>query len=186
MKFVRPISVISIAVFSLLAFQAQLTSQERQNNVASWIDDKDEIVGFSETSAKLSPPSVHFGHVVTHTISSPQTVTLTNVGTSSLPIAQIAITGTDPRDFAQTHKCGASLEVGASCNIEVTFEPIALGTRTAVLSVTDNGGDSPQTVALAGIGIAGSCVKAGGQCPPWTHCCPGLTCAACGDRACCL
>jgi Abnormal spindle-like microcephaly-assoc'd, ASPM-SPD-2-Hydin len=183
MKLVRATSITSIAVFCLLALQAQLTAQDK---VASWISSKDEITGSSEPSAELSPLSVNFGYVVTHTISSPQIVTLTNTSTSWLRILEIAITGTDTKDFAEVHTCGASLRAGASCSIEVTFEPLALGTRTALLSVTDNASDSPQTVSLSGIGIAGSCVKKGGQCPPWTHCCPGLVCSAASDRAFCV
>jgi probable HAF family extracellular repeat protein len=32
----------------------------------------------------------------------------------------------------------------------------------------------------------GKCVKEGGQCPPWTHCCPGLACSPASDRAFCV
>jgi hypothetical protein len=34
----------------------------------------------------------------------------------------------------------------------VVFDPTANGARSASLSVTDNGGGSPQTVALSGTG----------------------------------
>jgi hypothetical protein len=34
----------------------------------------------------------------------------------------------------------------------VTFKPTATGTRTAAVSVTDNGGASPQIVPLTGTG----------------------------------
>src|SRR5207248_11560613 len=43
---------------------------------------------------------------------------------------------------------------GANCSINVTFTPTALGARTGTLSVTDNAGGSPQTVALSGNGTA--------------------------------
>src|SRR5207249_77908 len=67
-------------------------------------------------------------------------------------IARIAITGTNAGDFVQTHTCGSSLVPGASCSISVTFKPIASGTRTAALSVSDNAAGSPQKVSLSGIG----------------------------------
>jgi probable HAF family extracellular repeat protein len=104
------------------------------------------------TTAKLSPTILSFGTVAIGTTSPAKTVTLTNVGTTTLTISGIAITGVNPGDFAQTHTCGSSLSVGASCSISVTFKPTASGTRTAALSVTDNAAGSPQTVPLGGIG----------------------------------
>ena len=140
------------------------------------------------TTAKLSPAILSFGSVTIGDTSSPQTVTLTNVGTTSLSIPGIAITGTDPGDFAQTHTCGSSLAEGASCSISVTFKPTASGTRKAALSVSDNGGGSPQIVPLSGTGVAGRCTQYGRECgvPTLPPCCAGLTCSYCGLRNCCL
>jgi hypothetical protein len=39
---------------------------------------------------------------------------------------------------------------GASCTISVTFKPTAGGTRTGAVTISDNAGASPQTVALTG------------------------------------
>jgi probable HAF family extracellular repeat protein len=104
------------------------------------------------TTAKLSPTSLSFGVVTIGTMSPTQTVTLTNVGTTTLTITGIAITGTNAGDFAQTHTCGSSLAAGASCAISVTFKPTQIGTRTGTLSITDNAPGSPQTVSLSGTG----------------------------------
>src|SRR5439155_5793412 len=84
-----------------------------------------------------------------------------NVGTTTLTISGIAITGANAGDIAQTHACGSSLAAGASCAISVTFKPTALGTRSAALSVSDNAAASPQSVALSGSGIAGRCTPRG-------------------------
>ena len=140
------------------------------------------------TIGKLSPISLSFGSVVIDTTSSAQTGTLTNVGTTTLTITGIAITGTNAGDFAQTHTCGSLLSAGASCSISVTFRPTASGTRTAVLSISDNGGGSPQAVSLSGSGVSGRCTPYGGECgTPFTpRCCAGLTCSYCGLRNCCL
>jgi hypothetical protein len=127
-----------------------------------------------------------FGSVVIDTTSSAQTVTLTNVGTSSLSITGIAITGTNAGDFAQTHNCGTSLTGLKSCSINVTFRPTASGTRTGALSISDNGGGSPQTVPLNGTGVAGRCTPRGMECPPqFPPCCPGLVCVPASTRAFC-
>jgi len=106
------------------------------------------------TTAKLSPTYLSFGSVAVGTASAAKTVTLTNVGTSALTIAGIAITGTNVADFAQTHTCGSSLAAGASCAINVKFKPTASGTRAAALSVSDSAAGSPQKVALYGVGAA--------------------------------
>jgi Abnormal spindle-like microcephaly-assoc'd, ASPM-SPD-2-Hydin len=170
MKFLRLTTVTSMAVFYLLAPQDQLMAQEPQeHSVASLINDSDEIAGFSETSTpnpmvattvKLYPTHLSFGSVRVDVTSSPKTVTLTNLGTSSLSIYGIAITGTDRGDFFQTHTCGTKLARGASCSIKVTFRPTVSGTRTAALSIRDNGAGSPQMVPLDGTGVrffAGVC-----------------------------
>ena len=104
------------------------------------------------TTLKFSPPSLSFGAVATGVTSAARTITLTNIGTTTLTITAIAITGANASDFAQTHTCGASLAVGANCTFSVTFKPSATGTRSASLSVTDNAVGSPQLVPLSGVG----------------------------------
>ena len=122
MKSVRLTSVTSMAVFCLLALQVHLTAQElQQHSFANLINDPDEMQSFSDTSTqdplvtttvKLYPTHLSFGSIAIGNHSSAKTVTLTNVGTSSLTISAIAITGTDPKDFAQTHTCGPKLARG--------------------------------------------------------------------------
>jgi len=105
------------------------------------------------TTAKLSSTSLNFGTVAIGVTSAAKTVTLTNVGTTTLTISGIAITGTNASDFSQTHTCGTSLAVGASCTISIKFKPSATGGRSAALGVSDNAAGSPQKVALSGTGI---------------------------------
>src|SRR5205814_642530 len=109
----------------------------------------------SGPNATLSPTSLTFSTQAIGTTSLPKTVILKNVGTTTLTITGIAITGTNASDFAQTHTCGSSLAAGANCSISVRFTPAVLGTRTAALSVTDNAAGSPQKVALSGMGVNG-------------------------------
>ena len=107
------------------------------------------------TTAKLSPTQLSFGSVGLDVTSLPKTVTLTNVGTTTLTITDITITGTDASEFLQNNSCGDSLAAGANCNISITFRPAALGMRKAVLSITDGAVGSPQTVPLSGTGVTG-------------------------------
>ena len=120
------------------------------------------------TTAKLSPTRLNFGSVTIGTTSPAETVTLTNVGTTTLTITGITITGRNAGDFSQTHTCGSSLAAGASCSISVTFKPTAYGLLTAALSISDNAAGSPQTVTLTG-----GCIPQGGLCfgPAGNHCC---------------
>ncbi len=95
---------------------------------------------------------------------------MSNTGSTEVTISSIAISG----DFAQTSTCGSSVAAGANCAVSVTFTPTAAGSRTGMLTITDNAPGSPHLVALAGTGedfsIAASSgssnsatVKAGGS-----------------------
>jgi hypothetical protein len=104
------------------------------------------------TAVMLSPTAINFGDVRVGTSSLPIKVTLSNLGTSSLSITQIAIKGVDPSDFSQTNNCGGSLPPQSKCTITVTFTPTATGSRSANVSISDNDPTSPQTVPLSGKG----------------------------------
>lgn len=101
---------------------------------------------------KLSPIGINFGNQNVGTTSNPVPVTLTNEGTDTLNISKITIGGTDAGDFAQTNNCGSSVPPLGQCTIQVTFTPLQKGQRSATLEVYDDGGGSPQTVALTGTG----------------------------------
>ena len=92
--------------------------------------------------------SLTFAAQTVGTASSAQSVTLINYGRATLGITRIATSG----DFSQTHTCGSSLAVLASCTISVTFTPTQQGSRAGTLSITDNAPGSPQTVSLSGTG----------------------------------
>jgi len=44
------------------------------------------------------------------------------------------------------------IAAGATCTITVTFKPSAQGTRKAEVSISDDGGASPQKITLGGVG----------------------------------
>lgn len=109
-------------------------------------------VSGSGTWMKLSPKSENFGNQTVGTTSAAKNISLINKGSTTVDVTSIAITGTDPGDFAQTNTCGSSIAAGAHCVIQVTFMPTTTGTRTAEVSVSDNSGGSPQTATLTGEG----------------------------------
>jgi hypothetical protein len=104
------------------------------------------------TVVQLSDVGVNFGDQQVGTQSSAASITVTNKGGLAIAISQITIAGTNAGDFAETNTCGSGLASGASCTVAITFTPTSTGSRSATLSITDNGGGSPQTVALAGSG----------------------------------
>ncbi len=103
-------------------------------------------------AVSLSVSSINFGGLPLGTTSAPRTVTLTNTGTATLSIFGFSRTG----DFAITsNTCGASLAVGASCTVTLTFTPTAVGLRTGTLTVSDNAPGFPHTVSLSGSVLQG-------------------------------
>jgi hypothetical protein len=106
------------------------------------------------TTAGVSPASLTFPDQTTNTGSTPQAVSLTNMGGTPMNIWQIAISGANAADFSKTTTCGISLDTSAVCSINVTFTPSAVGARVAKLLLSDDGGGSPQAVPLSGNGVA--------------------------------
>jgi len=67
--------------------------------------------------ASFSPTSLVFPPQIVTTVSPSQTITVSNVGSAPMTINSITITG----DFAFNSGCGASLNAGASCTVNVSF-----------------------------------------------------------------
>jgi hypothetical protein len=109
-----------------------------------------ELTG-TATVVDLSPISVNFGDQKVGRTSRPQTVTLSNTGSTPLSIRGIGIMGSNFGDFIATTTCGSSVPANSSCTIDVRFAPTATGSRTASVKVRhDGGGDQP--IRLKGTG----------------------------------
>jgi len=78
-------------------------------------------------------------------------VTLTNTGNTVLNITNI-LGGPNAQDFSQTTTCSSQVNPGGSCSFSVTFTATKGGSRSATLSITDDGGGSPQKVLLSWTG----------------------------------
>ena len=104
------------------------------------------------TVLSFSPVAVNFGDQRVGTNSSAAPVTTSNVSAKSVAISSISITGANPQDFSQINNCGAGLAGNSACTVNVKFKPTATGARSAAITFIDNGGGSPQSVALSGTG----------------------------------
>jgi hypothetical protein len=107
--------------------------------------------GVGSSLASISPGTLIFETQIDGTTSGGQTVTVSNSTGAALNLS-FAVSG----DFSQTNSCGGSIATDASCAISVTFAPTTAGTRTGVLTISDNVSGSSQTVALDGVGTAPS------------------------------
>jgi hypothetical protein len=104
------------------------------------------------TAVQITPLSVNFGNQPVGTTSLAKTITLSNKSHATVKITGITIVGANAGDFSETNTCGTSVASGASCFIKVKFKPSATGARAAAVSISDNGGGSPQKVSSAGSG----------------------------------
>ncbi len=105
-------------------------------------------------AADLSPNLVKFPDQVVGTSSAPQTITLTNAGNTPMNVWQIALLGAQAVDFSKMSTCGATLDAGSSCTVNVTFNPSFAANENASLLVSNDGGGSPQAVLLTGTGVS--------------------------------
>ena len=92
----------------------------------------------------LLPKSLSFGLQAVGSTTS-KTDKLTNAQNKVLNITSISA----PTGYSVTG-CGTSVAAFTSCTLTVTFNPQTVGTFKGSLQVTDNAGNSPQTVSLSG------------------------------------
>jgi hypothetical protein len=109
--------------------------------------------------ASLSQASLSFANLAVGSTSAAQVTTLTNERNTPLNIAGISASG----DFAETDNCGGTLAAGVTCTINVTFTPTFPLSRVGSITVTDDASNSPQTLALSGIGVGPAVTLAGGS-----------------------
>ena len=105
------------------------------------------------SSVTFSPSSLNFGEQEIGTTSPPQTVTLRSAGQRTLLLSSISSMG----DFTIMPTSSCEKLVGApapaaNCTVVVTFTPLEPGERDGAVLFTDDANDSPQKVALTGVG----------------------------------
>jgi FtsP/CotA-like multicopper oxidase with cupredoxin domain len=103
------------------------------------------------SGVSLSTSSLLFGNQLVGTVSAAQTVTLANVGTTTLTISNILWS----TNFSDSNNCGGSLAPGRSCRINVRFAPTQTGVLSGTLTIVDSDpvGNGQQVVNLTGTGV---------------------------------
>jgi hypothetical protein len=102
----------------------------------------------------LAPTTLTLPSTIVGNTSAPMAITVTNTGTAALAITTVALGGPNPGDFTSTGCSATTLAVNATCTISVSFQPQAVGQRTANITVTDNAANSPQTISIVATGTA--------------------------------
>ena len=132
-------------------FTGKVTVRDSYNHDFE-IDLSGEGVARGQPDIHLSTSSIAFGRQEVGTTSAAYPVTLVSTGTVAVTVADI--TTLVGGDFTVTNAadCEKALAPAESCTIQVVFTPSAGGTRNGQASVADDAPDSPQTIALSGLG----------------------------------
>jgi hypothetical protein len=96
-----------------------------------------------------------FGRFNTGTLSPNTVITISNGGSGTVTITNVTITGVNAADYTlvSTTCINATLNTVATCTATVRFNPLAVGTRSANLTVTDTANGSQHLVPLRGVGL---------------------------------
>jgi trimeric autotransporter adhesin len=88
--------------------------------------------------------------------SSQQTITVQNTGGADLILSALTLGGSSPGDFSRAGTCSSTsvLLAGQQCSLLLTFQPTALGARSAALTLKSNASNGEVTLALTGAGVA--------------------------------
>jgi Protein of unknown function (DUF1573)/Beta-propeller repeat len=120
------------------------------------------VTGIGGAPQVSLPPSIEFGDLLVGQTGAINGLALLNYGTGAFILTSASVTG----DFQITQNtCNASVPVGSFCQIQINFSPTAIGTRTGVLTLTDNLTPTVQTIALSGNGLTSAPAPATGIIP---------------------
>jgi hypothetical protein len=101
-------------------------------------------------AAALNPALVSFPAQAVGTSSTPQSVTIFDMGSAALTVSNATVTG----DFSIQNNCTTVSPAGGTCTVDITFSPTNAATQNGILTITDNSAGSPRTVQLVGQGAA--------------------------------
>ena len=112
--------------------------------------------GNAVSGLNVSPAELTFAATLVGSSSAAQMVTVSN--TSSAQASQLSLTVTN--GFALTQNaCAGSLAAGASCTVEVLFDPTATGTATGTLTVSSPSVGNVAVVELGGTGAVAAAIQ---------------------------
>jgi uncharacterized repeat protein (TIGR02543 family) len=108
------------------------------------------------------PSSISFYNAEVGITTTAHTVTIKNSGTGSLVIGQITKDGNDAAEFSTANDVCSNRTIGpsTSCTVDVVYNPVTAGSKTAAMNVPSNDPDMP-LFSVALVGTAASPQEAG-------------------------
>ena len=95
-----------------------------------------------------------FGQVNMDSETLTRTFTIANEGSALMTLSQPTLSGDAAADFSVAGNPPASIEPGVSTTFTVTFDPSAIGVRSAVVIIAnDDADENPYSFALTGMGL---------------------------------
>lgn len=83
-----------------------------------------------------------------------RTFTIQNTGTATLNVGTITISGTNAADFSVSVNPSSTVAASGSTTFEITFQPSAIGLRTAAISIlNDDINENPYNFNIQGTGV---------------------------------
>jgi len=137
------------------------TTVPRGFNVSGTLEPEMDVRGnaVSITDGDSTPSltdHTDFGSVLVASGTIVRTYTITNTGSATLNLSgspRVVVSGTHAGDFTVTTHPAASLAVAGTTTFQVTFDPVAVGLRTAVLSIAnDDVSENPYSFSIEGTG----------------------------------
>ena len=105
----------------------------------------------------FSPTSLSFSNVLSGTLSSPQTINVSNNSANFATISSVSLSGTDANQFsipAATDYCtGETVAASGNCSFQIIFSPTSGGEKTANVNLTALYYSNPATLPLYGSAV---------------------------------
>ena len=102
----------------------------------------------------VTPNPVSFPTITQGATSNPIMIAVTNSGNATLNISSVVLGGNNSSDFSMTSGCGGAYPANTGCVIAMTFTPLAAGQRSAIISISDDAQNSPQSIQVSGTATA--------------------------------
>ena len=117
-------------------------------HASSWLPVNAAPSATVSSQLRVTPTGLEFGKVQVGETSPPQSVILTNIGSTDF---DLSLAGGGAGAFGGVNGCGAMLAPGASCPISYAFRPTTTGPTTTTATLSVNG--VPYSLEFSGTGV---------------------------------
>ena len=144
---------IGNASFTTPPLSATTNYWVRVSNALGHADSQTATITVTVPVIVFSPTTLAFAGQPLGTNSAPKTLTIRNSGNGALVIAGFSFNPSGEFSVTNPGNCPTSLAPAGTCTVQVVFNPVNVGGRTAFLTLSSNAPASP-SVSLSGTGVA--------------------------------